>query len=381
MSPGAGGSADGGQHRQRRREEERAAGRAAEIHQMVILAPVGGAEHGAQHRFEYPRIAGIGDEEQPRLAASLTIRHAVADDLQFLPVLFDLDAADMGRGRFHPFGQFFAVLFPSADTHLLLMHGEFFPSGEVVHIPLGQHVASPRKARVFGAYQRGIPPLAVFLRIRGAVDEAGQIAGIHIDEAGHLFRHDGGGTEMAQQRAGKVKIQVVTGGIDVQQDVAPGGWRGVLGAVHSFEGAQFYFTDGKQRTDLIGPVQVDGVWYAFDAGRLMTEEMTVPYDGGVFAFKDGKLDTSKNGLVTFDGEQFVFAAGQFQSAVCGAWQDPLSGKWVYVMNGQFYPVTDLVSYDGKIFYFVKGVLALDYTGTVQDFNGKPFYVVKGQVVQ
>ena len=147
-----------------------------------------------------------------------------------------------------------------------------------------------------------------------------------------------------------------------------------------YQGARFYFQNGVQRKDVSGLVQIDDVWYAFDQGRVMEDEMLVPYDGGVFAFKDGTLDFSQNGLVTFNGEQFVFAAGMFQSDVFGAWLDPLSGDWVYVWYGQFYPITDLVSYDGEIFYFIDGKLALDFTGVVADFNGAEFNIVNGQAI-
>ena len=145
-----------------------------------------------------------------------------------------------------------------------------------------------------------------------------------------------------------------------------------------FEGADFYFEHGVVRDDISGPVQIGSTWYAFDAGRVMTEKMLVPYDGGVFAFNNGTLDTTQNGLVTFNGEQFVFAAGQFQPNVYGAWHDPLSGDWVYVWAGQFYNTTDLVSYDGAIFYFINGKLALDFTGVVTDFQGAAFNIVNGQ---
>ena len=65
-------------------------------------------------------------------------------------------------------------------------------------------------------------------------------------------------------------------------------------------------------------------------------------------------------------------------AACGAWLDPLSGDWVYVWFGQFYPITDLVRYDGAVFYFVDGKLATNFTGTVKDFNGTEFHIVNGQ---
>ena len=148
----------------------------------------------------------------------------------------------------------------------------------------------------------------------------------------------------------------------------------------SFNGALFYFEHGVARDDLMGPVQINGVWYAFDAGRVMEQEMLVSYDGGVFAFKNGTIDRSKHGLVTFDGEQFVFAYGQYQANVYGAWNDPTSGDWVYVWAGQYYETTDLVRYDGEIFYFINGKLALDFTGVVKDFKGTEFNVVNGQVV-
>ena len=146
-----------------------------------------------------------------------------------------------------------------------------------------------------------------------------------------------------------------------------------------YNGAAFYLDHGVLFEALMGPALVDGVWYAFDAGRVMPEEMLVPYDGGVFAFKNGTLDTSRNGLVEFNGEKFVFALGQFQSEVFGAWLDPLSNRWVYVWYGQYYEITDLVSYDGEIFYFIDGELATNFTGVVEDFQGTQYHVVNGQV--
>ncbi len=44
-------------------------------------------------------------------------------------------------------------------------------------------------------------------------------------------------------------------------------------------------------------------------------------------------------------------------------------------------VTDLVSYDGEIFYVVDGKLAADYTGAVKDFKGMEFNVENGMVRQ
>ena len=145
-----------------------------------------------------------------------------------------------------------------------------------------------------------------------------------------------------------------------------------------FESADFYFENGVLRDDLSGVVMIGDNWYAMDQGRNMKEKMLVSYDGGVFAFANGTIDKTQNGLVTFNGEKFVFAAGQFQPDVYGAWLDPLSGEWVYVWAGQFYPITDLVSYDGAVFYFVDGKLATGFTGTVKDFNGTEFHIVNGQ---
>ena len=145
-----------------------------------------------------------------------------------------------------------------------------------------------------------------------------------------------------------------------------------------FEGADFYFEKGVIRDDMDGLTMIDGVWYNMQDGRLNTGEGLVFFEGGTFAVKNGTIDESMDGLVPYNGEKFVFSHGQFQPDLCGAWPDHNSGEFVYIWYGQFYAITDLVSYDGQIFYFIDGKLALGYTGVVKDFNGTEFYIADGQ---
>lgn len=146
----------------------------------------------------------------------------------------------------------------------------------------------------------------------------------------------------------------------------------------TFEGAPFYFEHGVIRDDLAGVVKLDEVWYAFDHGRLMTDEMLVPFETGVFFFKDGVIDQSKSGLTLFNGERFAFAYGQFQPTANGAWMNINDGLWYYMVNGQFVAYTGLVPYDGAIFYFVDGQLAIGFNGVVTDADGVAYTIVGGQ---
>ena len=146
-----------------------------------------------------------------------------------------------------------------------------------------------------------------------------------------------------------------------------------------FEGAVFYFEHGLIRDDMEGLTLIGGTWYNMQQGRFNTADGMVFFEGATFLVKGGVIDETQSGLIEYDGQRFVFSYGQFVSALYGAWPDPISGRFVYIWAGQFYPITDLVSYDGQIFYFIDGYLATDFVGTVYDFNGTPFNVIYGQV--
>ena len=152
-----------------------------------------------------------------------------------------------------------------------------------------------------------------------------------------------------------------------------------------FEGSDFYFENGVQRDDLVGVVMINGVWYAMDHGRLMRDEMVVPFDGGVFYFRDGTVNTNANGLVPFHSTEgsgmFLFARGMFQRGVNGPWHDPYDGKWYYLAESRWVSwMTDIIPYNGELFFFREGVLAADYTGYVTGSDGTGYYVVCGRVV-
>ena len=145
-----------------------------------------------------------------------------------------------------------------------------------------------------------------------------------------------------------------------------------------FEGADFYFEHGLLRDDMDGLTLIDGTWYNMQQGRFNTADGMVFFEGATFLVKGGVIDETQSGLIEYDGQRFVFSYGQFVSSLCGAWPDPISGRFVYIWAGQFYPITDLVSYDGQVFYFIDGYLATDFVGTVYDFNGTPFNIIYGQ---
>ena len=146
-----------------------------------------------------------------------------------------------------------------------------------------------------------------------------------------------------------------------------------------FEGADFYFEHGIIRDDMDGLTLINGTWYNMQQGRFNTADGMVFFEGATFLVRGGVIDETQSGLIEYDGQKFVFSYGQFVSSLYGAWPDPISGRFVYIWAGQFYPITDLVSYDGQIFYFIDGYLATDFVGTVYDFNGTPFNVIYGQV--
>ena len=72
-------------------------------------------------------------------------------------------------------------------------------------------------------------------------------------------------------------------------------------------------------------------------------------------------------------------AGKIMKHVSGLAQDPVTGKWYFLAEGQVQKQhTGLALYDGKWFYVIKGEFANTYTGYVTH-DGSKFYVVKGEV--
>ena len=59
-------------------------------------------------------------------------------------------------------------------------------------------------------------------------------------------------------------------------------------------------------------------------------------------------------------------------------EDPVTGGWYFLANGQVADYTGLVVYDDEWFYVINGKLAQDYTGNA-DYDGSTFYVENGMV--
>ena len=91
------------------------------------------------------------------------------------------------------------------------------------------------------------------------------------------------------------------------------------------------------------------------------------------------MDPTKKGMVEYDGGLFYVGAGKIMRGVDGLVQDPVTGKWYYLADGQVQKqYTGLVLYNKAWFYVVKGEFATTYTGYVS-YDGSQFYVVKGEV--
>lgn len=145
-----------------------------------------------------------------------------------------------------------------------------------------------------------------------------------------------------------------------------------------FEGGKFFVRNGILDTNVNGVQSPDAKTFYFFANGQICDGANgfAEYDGQWFVIKEGVLQTGFNGLFEYMGAKFWVAAGQ-KTNYTGLMKT--EEGWLYLVEGQFYPITDLVSYDGAIFYVKDGKLQESFTGTVKDFNGTEFNVVNGMV--
>lgn len=145
-----------------------------------------------------------------------------------------------------------------------------------------------------------------------------------------------------------------------------------------FEGGKFFVRNGILDTNVNGVQSPDAKTFYFFANGQICDGANgfAEYDGQWFVIKEGVLQTGFNGLFEYMGAKFWVAAGQ-KTNYTGLMKT--EEGWLYLVEGQFYPITDLVSYDGAIFYVKDGKLQESFTGTVRDFNGTEFNVVNGMV--
>lgn len=152
--------------------------------------------------------------------------------------------------------------------------------------------------------------------------------------------------------------------------------------LYEFEGARFYLHTGKL-VPANGLTLVIDEWYFLSEGRVITDSAGfVEYNGAWFIITDdGVLDDTVSGLTEYNDGYFIIADGRLVNEYTGLWQDPETGAWIYIVNGQFESeCTGLVSYDDEIFYVRNGILAIDFSGIVKDHNNN-FFVVKNGMVR
>ncbi len=147
-----------------------------------------------------------------------------------------------------------------------------------------------------------------------------------------------------------------------------------------YDGETFYVAAGRMVAEASGLVEYNGEWYFVASGRVVSEYTGLAeYNGAWFYVANGKMDTTKKGMVEYNGGLFYVGAGKIMKHVSGLAQDPVTGKWYFLSEGQVQKQhTGLALYDGKWFYVVKGEFANTYTGYVT-YDGSKFYVVKGEV--
>ena len=150
-----------------------------------------------------------------------------------------------------------------------------------------------------------------------------------------------------------------------------------------FDKGLFLVANGFVATHINGiaqdPIYTDN-WYFLSQGQVQMQHTGLAeYDGQWFYVEEGKLDTAMNGCIEYDGKLFMLAAGRIISETSGLVQDPGTGYWYYLANGQAQTqYTGLATYNKEWFYVVKGILAEDYTGKVK-YDGQYFNVVNGMV--
>ena len=106
-------------------------------------------------------------------------------------------------------------------TPLLLRTESAAQRREVVHVALREDVAAARELAILGADQRHAGALLA-LGVLGAVDEAGEIAGVEVAEAVHLVHHLDRVAELRADPQRQLEVEVGPLRDDVQQQIAAG---------------------------------------------------------------------------------------------------------------------------------------------------------------
>lgn len=125
----------------------------------------------------------------------------------------------------------------------------------------------------------------------------------------------------------------------------------------TFQGGEFWVTDGVVDTSLNGLVNCPGdKWLFFSQGQVQRVTQLATYAGKGFMVKNGELDVNANGLYDVDGVKVAFAAGRWLTEVNGIWQNPKDGVWYFLAEGRVQNYTGTATYDGASFELVNGVL-------------------------
>ncbi len=162
-----------------------------------------------------------------------------------------------------------------------------------------------------------------------------------------------------------------------------GNWADKAYKFVDYDGGKFLVANGFVATHINGlaqdPIYTDD-WYFLSCGQAQTQYTGLAmYDNEWFYVEEGKLDIKMSGYVEYNGGLFYVGAGRYLSNVSGLAQDPNTGAWYFLANGQAQTqYTGLTEYDDKWFYVQKGILAEDYTGKVK-YDGQYFNVVNGMV--
>ena len=148
--------------------------------------------------------------------------------------------------------------------------------------------------------------------------------------------------------------------------------------IYDYNGGRFFIANGTI-VPLSGLVS-DGVdWYYLANGQVADYTGLALYDGEWFYVTNGVLDTMKAGLVSYDGREFMVAAGRILTEARGMIQEPNTGEWYYVADGQVADYSGLVEYNGAWFWVTGGRLDATVNGTFE-YDGAAVTVVNGQVV-
>ena len=162
-----------------------------------------------------------------------------------------------------------------------------------------------------------------------------------------------------------------------------GNWASKAYKYVEYDGCTFLVANGMVATDVNGIAQ-DPLkpqdWYFLSGGQVQEQHTGLAeYDGQWFYVEKGMLDTAMNGCIEYGGELFMLAEGRIIGETSGLVQDPGTGYWYYLANGQAQTqYTGLAEYDGQWFYVVKGILAESFTGKIE-YDGEYFNVVNGMV--